>query len=169
MENKPILVLDFDGVLHSYTSGWKGAEIIPDPPVDGAVAFCEVAVRDFEVHIVSSRCSQPGGADAIDRWMAAHGFPEEIEVSPDGTKPAAFLTLDDRAITFTGTWPDPRDLRNFQPWYKTVAGVRAAKFNPRFDLKQAHPGVEPKHFDPEKVLRQGQEVVAKAASEDWKL
>jgi hypothetical protein len=32
---KPILCLDFDGVLHSYTSGWKGAAVIPDPPVPG--------------------------------------------------------------------------------------------------------------------------------------
>ena len=29
---KPILCLDFDGVVHSYTSGWKGADVIPDPP-----------------------------------------------------------------------------------------------------------------------------------------
>ena len=28
--SKPILCLDFDGVLHSYTSGWRGARI-PDP------------------------------------------------------------------------------------------------------------------------------------------
>lgn len=29
---KPILCLDFDGVIHSYASGWKGADVIPDPP-----------------------------------------------------------------------------------------------------------------------------------------
>ena len=28
---KPILCLDFDGVIHSYISGWKGADVIPDP------------------------------------------------------------------------------------------------------------------------------------------
>ena len=36
---KPILCLDFDGVIHSYTSGWKGARIILDPPVPGALDF----------------------------------------------------------------------------------------------------------------------------------
>ncbi len=43
------------------------------------------------------------------------------------------------------------------------------KFNPRFDLKQAHPGVEPRRFDPEQALQRGQEVAAKATSEDWKI
>ena len=36
---KPIICLDFDGVIHSYTSGWKGAAVIPDPPVPGALEF----------------------------------------------------------------------------------------------------------------------------------
>ena len=34
---KPIVVLDFDGVIHSYKSGWKGADVIPDEPVPGPV------------------------------------------------------------------------------------------------------------------------------------
>ncbi len=29
---KQTVVFDFDGVIHSYTSGWKGATVIPDPP-----------------------------------------------------------------------------------------------------------------------------------------
>jgi hypothetical protein len=33
-------------------------------------------------------------------------------------KPAAFITLDDRALTFTGTWPDLDALRDFKPWHQ---------------------------------------------------
>lgn len=29
----PTVSFDFDGVIHSYRSGWKGAAVIPDPPV----------------------------------------------------------------------------------------------------------------------------------------
>jgi len=36
-------------------------------------------------------------------------------------KPSAVVTLDDRGITFTGTWPDPHQLHGFRPWNKPVA------------------------------------------------
>ena len=112
------LVLDFDGVLHSYKSGWLGAANIPDPPVPGAVEFCREAMGDFDIVIVSSRCSQPGGPEAISGWLRENGFPDGITVSKDGTKPAAFVTLDDRALTFTGEWPSIESLVNFKPWNK---------------------------------------------------
>jgi hypothetical protein len=133
--NKPILCLDFDGVIHSYTSGWKGADNIPDKPVDGAFRFLERAAIHFDIQIFSSRSNQEGGILAMQHWFAKywteyifHKSPELKEkfsefFCPDWIgfpteKPAAFLTIDDRAITFNGIWPDIDDLRKFQPWYK---------------------------------------------------
>lgn len=43
------LAVDFDGVLHQYTTPWSNAATIPDPPVDGAIAWLnETAARKAE-------------------------------------------------------------------------------------------------------------------------
>lgn len=125
--SKPILCLDFDGVIHSYTSGWKGADIIPDPPVEGAIAFMLGALREFDVVVLSSRSNQKGGRGAMQRWLQEHAGGAWYE-SPDGPgledirfvteKPPALVTLDDRAITFDGTWPSLEMLKAFKPWNK---------------------------------------------------
>lgn len=129
---KPILSLDFDGCLHSYASGWKGADVIPDPPVPGAMRFVANAVNHFEVQVFSSRSNQPGGLVAMQEWMlrrlvdefqgGGHDIAEMIGWPT--AKPAAFLTIDDRAICFDGDWGvlDPKLLLNFQPWNKRQVG-----------------------------------------------
>ena len=132
---KPILCLDFDGVIHSYTSGWKGAVVIPDPPVEGAIDFIMSALEHFEVHIFSSRSNQAGGVRAMRAWLqdqfyarfyTPSGFTKEpAEFMPlfksikwPIEKPPAMVTIDDRAITFTGEWPAVDDLLAFKPWNK---------------------------------------------------
>lgn len=125
-----ILCLDFDGVLHSYESGWKGPTIIPDPPVLGAFDFIHAVIREFEVHVYSSRSNQPGGIEAMQRWMisqnyAEHGKSELFEYIVRTTikwpkvKPPAHVTLDDRCLTFIGKWPTVKELHEFEPWHKT--------------------------------------------------
>jgi len=116
MTDKPILVLDFDGGLHSYTSGWKGAGLIPDLPVKGAQKFCEDALEHFKLWIVSSRCNQEGGTEAIRQWLIKYNFPPGIHVSNSGTKPPAFLTIDDRSIQFYGRFPAIKRLLTFESW-----------------------------------------------------
>lgn len=126
--NKPILCLDFDGVLHSYTSGWKGADVIPDPPVPGAIAFLREAVKRFRVAIFSSRSNQTGGQRAMREWLGYHACNERLSDDEElawlgalewpNEKPPALVTLDDRALTFTGQWPSLDDLAAFKPWNK---------------------------------------------------
>ena len=36
---KQTVVFDFDGVIHSYISGWEGADVILDPPQDDMGGF----------------------------------------------------------------------------------------------------------------------------------
>ncbi len=136
---KPILCLDFDGVLHSYSSGWKGADVIPDPPTDGMVAFLDKAVEVFDVQIFSSRTHQPGGVEAMKAFIwdalgnhfdcSFAGDPRGLEralairdaISYPTEKPPAMVSIDDRALCFTGNWSDfdPKRLKEFQPWNKS--------------------------------------------------
>lgn len=125
MPDKPILCLDFDGVLHAYTSGWRGPKIVADGPVPGAVEFLAAAREHFVIHIFSSRSGHVGGRYAMMAWLSAI-VQEHFDELPDwfgdiefpNTKPPALVTLDDRAITFTGTFPDPKELLEFKPWNK---------------------------------------------------
>ena len=129
----PILCIDFDGVLHSYSSGWKGARNIPDPPVTGAIewldslvedgeAVCAMAprFRDFDVCIYSSRSRYWGGRSAMRKWLLKWGFPKDKleNIRFPLMKPPAFLQLDDRAMTFTGVFPSVREILSFKPWHK---------------------------------------------------
>lgn len=130
--SKPILCLDFDGVIHSYTSGWKGAGVIPDPPVPGALLFMYEALNHFEVNVFSSRSNQPHGIYAMRKWLRQHaigGIDEGMfrddpnlcwleQIGWPIEKPAAFITIDDRALTFDGTWPSIEAIKAFKPWNK---------------------------------------------------
>lgn len=126
---KPTIVVDFDGVIHSYTTPWKGAAIVPDPPVEGALEWLETMVEHFEVHILSSRSSSGGGREAMKDWliqqyelrgwdkMAAFDFVRNELVWPLD-KPPALMTIDDRAFCFEGKFPSPEWIKNFKPWNK---------------------------------------------------
>jgi len=117
----PTILVDFDGVLHSYTSGWEGADVISDPPVPGAIEWLwGIGGPDsgFEVCIYSSRSRQEGGIQAMKDWLREHGLDEDTlgRISFPTQKPAAFLTIDDRAICFEGRFPTLKEIANFKPW-----------------------------------------------------
>ncbi|MAF04943.1 MULTISPECIES: hypothetical protein [unclassified Herbaspirillum] len=133
--SNPIICVDFDGVIHSYKSGWKGVSVIPDDPVPGAIEWimehlpcpdgiCAMApeYKGPEVVIYSSRSKSWFGRRAMKKWLIKHGLPyqyitEGILKFPV-KKPAAFLTIDDRAICFDGTFPNAQEMMSFKPWNK---------------------------------------------------
>ena len=123
-----IILVDFDGVLHSYSSGWQGVDVIPDPPVKGALTWLRGLLKSkkFEVTIYSARSKDPSGRKAMARWLE-HWW--EIEglsredlwpLQYPSQKPAAFLTIDDRCIQFQGpgTFPTIDEIDGFKPWNK---------------------------------------------------
>ncbi len=93
--------LDFDGVIHSYGSGWKGETHIPDPPIHGVRDAIRHLRKRYRVVIHSARTRSEEGCQAVADWLAKH----DIEVDEICShKPPAFVYVDDRAIPFGGDW-----------------------------------------------------------------
>ena len=115
---KKTVVFDFDGVIHSYTSGWKGENIIPDKPVDGIKeAIEQIRSEGYEVIIVSTRCAYFEGKVAIFEWLKKYGIVVD-DVCKE--KPPAICYIDDRAICFDGKSSELLDkIKNFCPWNRS--------------------------------------------------
>ena len=94
------IVFDFDGVIHSYRSGWKGIDVIPDEPTEGIKEVIDnLRIKGYEVVIVSTRCVEERGIKAIEKYLL------DNDIHVDGImahKPPALVYVDDRAINFNG-------------------------------------------------------------------
>ena len=73
------VLIDFDGVLHSYSSGWQGKQNIPDDPNPGAIQFLRdlLAEEDIEPIIWTSRVYWKDDSE----YAAAE---QAMQVSPNG-------------------------------------------------------------------------------------
>ena len=107
--SKRTVVFDFDGVIHSYKSGWKGENIIKE-------AIDEIRKSGYEVIVVSTRCAYYEGRVAIFEWLKKYGIVVD-DVCKE--KPPAICYIDDRAICFDGK-PDALldKIKLFKPWNK---------------------------------------------------
>ena len=134
MEHKKTICVDFDGVVHRYDSGWQGADVIPDPPVEGAIEglYRLVADDEIDVAIHSARSAQPGGITAMRNWLDKHDKSYRVQhgiskhtprlitqVRMPTDKPPAMVYIDDRGVAFDGDWTKiTTDLKDFVPWNK---------------------------------------------------
>lgn len=131
MDGKPIICIDFDGVIHSYERGWQGGEIYGHV-TPGFFEWATAAKEHFALVIYSSRSKTPEGREMMYFWLKnqwgswaagiAGGLLDDHIRYGDfeftDVKPPAFLTIDDRAICFMGDWValDPAQLTQFKPW-----------------------------------------------------
>ena len=109
------VVFDFDGVIHSYKSGWKGVDVIPDKPVNGIKeAIGEIKNAGYEVVVVSTRCADEKGMKAVNKYLNDNGI---IVDRVCKEKPPAIVYVDDRAICFDGNTDTLfNKIINFKPW-----------------------------------------------------
>ncbi len=120
--SKKIICVDFDGVLHSYSSGWKGVGMVVDEPVPGAIDWLTRLVQDgrFKVCIYSARRKDAAGISAMRFWLLKNGiqYTELDKIDFAAEKQPAHLTIDDRAVCFTGEFPKLDEVADFKPWNK---------------------------------------------------
>lgn len=112
------IAVDFDGVIHSYTTSWTTSEQIPDPPVPGALDFIREALLEFNVVIFSVRADSNQSRKAIRNWFLWNGMEQELldKIIITDQKPKAIIYLDDRGWRFDGVFPTVREIREFKPW-----------------------------------------------------
>jgi hypothetical protein len=113
--------VDFDGVIHDYKGGWQGGKIYGNV-TDGFFDWVRQVMPLFRIVVYSSRSKDAGMIDAMRDWLGQQAVlnnttvPDGIEFSHE--KPPAYLTIDDRALTFNGDWSEfpPSRLLDFRPW-----------------------------------------------------
>lgn len=124
VDGDKVLLLEFDGVIHSYISGWQGVAKVLDPIMPGAANFLYEATKRFDVQIYSSRSDSEQGLEAMQEWLKDR-LAEELgslwyqvfrSIKWPKTKPPAWLSIDDRAIQFTGEFPRLNDISSFTPY-----------------------------------------------------
>ena len=100
IEHKKTVAFDFDGVINSYKSGWQGATVLNDKPVDGIKKEIEtLRANGYSVVVYSTRAETVLGTQAIEQYLINHRI---IVDGVTATKPIAVAYVDDRAIPFHG-------------------------------------------------------------------
>jgi hypothetical protein len=117
--DKKTVAIDFDGVINSFSSGWKGSTVT-DAPIGGAVDAIRVLLDSGnKVVIFSTRAATPEGAATIRDYLRVNSGNGDIAdmVEITDKKPIADVYIDDRAIPFTGNWEETlRQIEEFRPW-----------------------------------------------------
>lgn len=88
------IALDFDGVVHAYTS--KFTPVPADPPREGALEFVRQLVDEgYRIVYHTARAGNAAYTDHVQDWLKRYDFPPG-EVT--AFKPAAIAYVDDRAV-----------------------------------------------------------------------
>lgn len=117
----PCIAIDFDGVIHAYTSPWESAGVIKDGPVDGAIDFIRQAIAEgFHVAIHTSRVNDASVRGDIVDWLHKHGLESENvgQLTITAQKVAAIVYIDDRGYRFEGRFPSFDEIRALKQWNK---------------------------------------------------
>jgi len=122
-ERKKVVLVDFDGTLNSYKSGFDGKrpQHLPDSPNPGAIGWLRrvYATSVYEPVIFTTRVlNQATGEDdpfvveAIRDWLINYGLEKMVvhNLRITAKKVPCSLLVDDRAFRYEGKFPDPAEM-----------------------------------------------------------
>lgn len=109
-DDKPTLLVDFDGVIHKYRYGWMDGTAY-DEPVEGAKEALEnLTNQGYRIVVFSTRDERQ-----IEQWLRANRFPAYPITNE---KIPAVAIIDDRAIRFISWGKAVTDVVSFHPVQK---------------------------------------------------
>ena len=92
------IAIDFDGVIHKYSKGWKDGACYDDPMEGSLEALNRLKRKGYNIVIFTAR----EDIGAVQWWFEDHaGWVPEVT----NRKPIAIAYIDDRGIRFTN-WKD---------------------------------------------------------------
>ena len=95
LDKKKTLAIDFDGVIHKYSQGFKGLDNIYDGPMDGTYeALTKLKEEGYTLKILSSRPKE-----YIIKWLEENNLDKFITEVSNHKFPAS-LYIDDRGFNF---------------------------------------------------------------------
>ena len=119
-DEKKVIAIDFDGVIHDNNKGYHDGTIYGEP-ISGAVqSIKELSGMGFIIKVFTCKC-HPGrplvnkktGTDLVIEWLEEHALLEYIEEVVWG-KPHAAVYIDDKGY-------------RFENWQNTMKFVEAIK------------------------------------------
>jgi hypothetical protein len=125
-----VVAVDFDGVINSYISGWKGPTETDAPVLSAAESLKTLYGRGYKIIIFSTRANTQEGIDTIREYLRKHTKNNELADTIEITdqKPIADMYIDDRAIPFNGDWEETlKRIEEFEPWADQDKTIREIK------------------------------------------
>lgn len=127
-----IIAVDFDGVIHSFTTPWTNVLEINDPIVPGAAEWLTMLTKYYKVILHTCRLSWKPGEEyhedvlisdriiKIKQFLASNNVSmtviEKLEFHTTPGKPYANIYVDDHGYRFTGEFPSNETLDELKPW-----------------------------------------------------